>query len=307
MKQTTDKLLMIRPACFYSNDQTATNNYFQQQTKESKVSTTEKAQQEFDDFVGVLQNNGVSVYVWHDSKEPMTPDALFPNNWISFHNPSTWITYPMFATNRQQEVSDAPIEFLASKGFSFKTKIDLTSHLSSNLFLEGTGSMILDRINRIAYCARSERTNSYLLDLFCKEMGYQSVIFSSFQNVNGQRKPIYHTNVMMSIGIDFALVCLDAIDDVGERNLLMGHLKETGKTIIALGEEQIQQFTGNALELKSDQNERLLAISTRGYQAMTRSQKEELSDQLKIIHSPLPTIEQLGGGSARCMMAEIFN
>lgn len=307
MKQTTDKLLMIRPACFYSNDQTATNNYFQQQTNESKVSTTEKAQQEFDDFVGVLQKNGVSVYVWHDSKEPLTPDALFPNNWISFHSPSTLITYPMFATNRQQEVSDAPIEFLASKGFSFKNRIDLTPHLSSNLFLEGTGSMILDRIHRIAYCARSERTNSYLLDLFCKEMGYQSVVFSSFQNVHGQRKPIYHTNVMMSIGIDFALVCLDAIDDVGERNLLMDHLNQTGKTIIALCEEQIQQFTGNALELKSDKNERLLAISTRGYQALTRSQKEELSDQLKIIHSPLPTIEQLGGGSARCMMAEIFS
>ena len=221
MKQTTDKLLMIRPDCFYTNEQTATNNYFQERTKDNRQSTTIKAQQEFDEFVDVLKANGVKVYVWQDAKEPITPDALFPNNWISFHNPSTLISYPMFAPNRQLEVSDAPIKFLASNGFSFNNKIDFTSHISSNRFLEGTGSMVLDRVNKIAYCARSERTNEELIDLFCKEMGYTSFVFSSFQTVNGQRKPIYHTNVMMSIATSFCVICLEAITDLSEKEIVV--------------------------------------------------------------------------------------
>ena len=306
MKQTTDKLFMIRPDCFYKNEQTAINNYFQKRTNNNKQSTTIRAQKEFDDFVDVLKVNGVKVYVWQDAKEPITPDAIFPNNWISFHNPSTLVSYPMFAPNRQLEVNDAPIEFLASNGFSFNNKIDFTPHISSNRFLEGTGSMVLDRVNKIAYCARSERTNEELINLFCKEMGYTSFVFSSFQTVNGQRKPIYHTNVMMSIGLDFAMVCLQSVDDPDDRNTLIDYLNKTGKRILELNEDQIQQFAGNALELKSDNAERLLALSSRGYHALTSTQIEELSDQLKIIHSPLSTIELLGGGSARCMMAEIF-
>lgn len=305
-KQTTDQLLMIRPSCFYTNEQTATNNFFQQQTQENQGATTAKAQQEFDDFVSELRSHGVVVYVWQDTIKPNTPDALFPNNWISFHNPKTIITYPMFAVNRQMEVSKAPIEFLESKGFLFSNQIDFTSFISSNLYLEGTGSMVLDRVNQIAYCARSERTNPILIDMFCQKMGYTAVVFSSFQSVNGQRQPIYHTNVMMSVGLDFAVVCLDSIDETQERNALVHSLETTGKTIIKLTEEQIHQFTGNVLELQSNKGDRLLAMSTSAFHALTDSQKAELSSKLTMVHSPLPTIERLGGGSARCMMAELF-
>ena len=305
-KQTTDQLLMIRPSCFYTNEQTATNNYFQQQTQENQGATTAKAQQEFDDFVSELRSHGVAVYVWQDSIEPNTPDALFPNNWISFHNPKTIVTYPMYAVNRQMEVNNAPIEFLESKGFLFSNQIDFTSFILSNQYLEGTGSMVLDRENQIAYCARSERTNPILIDMFCQKMGYRAVVFSSFQSVNGQRQPIYHTNVMMSIGLDFAVVCLDSIDETQERNTLIHSLETTGKTIIELTEEQIHQFAGNVLELQSNKGNRLLAMSTSAFDALTDSQKAALSSKLTMVHSPLPTIERLGGGSARCMMAELF-
>ena len=304
--QTTDQLLMIRPSCFYTNEQTARNNYFQKQTDESKRYTTAKAQQEFDDFVDELRSHGVKVYVWQDPEEPQTPDALFPNNWISFHNPQTLVTYPMYAVNRQMEVSNAPIKFLESKGLLFANKLDFTSHISSNVFLEGTGSMVLDRVNKIAYCARSERTNPILIDMFCQKMGYSAVVFSSLQSVNGQRKPIYHTNVMMSVGLDFALVCLDSVDDIDERNVLIRSLEKSGKKIIELTEDQIHQFAGNVLELQSVSGNRLLAMSSSAYYALTDSQKEEISSKLTMVHSPLPTIERLGGGSARCMMAELF-
>ena len=305
-KQTTDQLLMIRPSCFYTNEQTATNNYFQQQTQENQDTTTAKAQQEFDGFVSELRSHGVTVYVWQDNIEPNTPDALFPNNWISFHNPKTIVTYPMYAVNRQMEVNEAPIEFLESKGFLFSNQIDFTSFISSNLYLEGTGSMVLDRENQIAYCTRSERTNPILIDMFCKKMGYSAVVFSPFQSVNGQRQPIYHTNVMMSIGLDFAVVCLDSVDETKDRNVLIHSLETTGKTIIELTEEQIHQFAGNVLELQSNNGDRLLAMSTSAFDALTDSQKSALSSKLTMVHSPLTTIERLGGGSARCMMAELF-
>ena len=305
-KQTTDQLLMIRPSCFYTNEQTTKNNYFQEQTQESQAATTARAQQEFDGFVNELRSHGVVVYVWQDTLEPNTPDALFPNNWISFHIPKTFIIYPMYAFNRQMEVSKAPIEFLKSKGFLFSDQIDFTSFISSNVYLEGTGSMVLDRVNKIAYCARSERTNPILIDMFCQKMGYRAVVFSSFQSVNGQRQPIYHTNVMMSVGLDFAVVCLDSIDETQERNTLINSLETTGKKIINLNEEQICQFAGNVLELQSNKGDRLLAMSTSAFDALTDSQKSALSSKLKMVYSPLPTIERLGGGSARCMMAELF-
>lgn len=305
-QQTTNQLLMIRPSCFYTNEQTARNNYFQQQTDENQRSTTAKAQQEFDGFVDELRSHGVKVFVWQDPEEPQTPDALFPNNWISFHNPQTLVTYPMYAVNRQMEVSNAPIKFLESKGLLFANKLDFTSHISSNIFLEGTGSMVLDRVNQIAYCARSERTNSILIDMFCQKMGYSAVVFSSLQSVNGQRQPIYHTNVMMSVGLDFAMVCLDSVDDINERNILIGSLEKSGKKIIELTEDQIHQFAGNVLELQSVSGNRLLAMSSTAYYALTDSQKEQISSKLTMVYSPLPTIERLGGGSARCMMAELF-
>ena len=166
--------------------------------------------------------------------------------------------------------------------------------------------MVLDRVNKIAYCARSERTNPILIDMFCQKMGYSAVVFSSLQSVNGQRQPIYHTNVMMSVGLDFALVCLDSVDDTNERNVLIRSLEKSEKKIIELTEDQIHQFAGNVLELQSASGNRLLAMSSTAYFALTDSQKEEFSSNLTMLHSPLPTIERLGGGSARCMMAELF-
>ena len=296
---------MIKPNKFRSNELTETDNVFQvNKTVDEMVS--KEVIYEFENLKNTLISNGIKVFSFDDDSEFDTPDAVFPNNWISFHNPKTIVTYPMYAVNRQMEVSKAPIEFLESKGFLFSNQIDFTSFISSNLYLEGTGSMVLDRVNQIAYCARSERTNPILIDMFCQKMGYTAVVFSSFQSVNGQRQPIYHTNVMMSIGLDFAVVCLDSIDVTQERNALIRSLETNGKTIIELTEEQIHQFAGNVLELQSNKGDRLLAMSTSAFDALTDSQKSALSSKLTMVHSPLPTIERLGGGSARCMIAELF-
>jgi len=307
MSQTTDTILMIRPVNFRMNEQTAVNNYYQ---KVIDGVTPEKllqnAQQEFDDFVAKLENVGINVVVIDDAKETDPPDAHFPNNWISFHQSGKVAMYPMFAENRRTERREDILDILESKGFEITDVIDYSSAEKENLFLEGTGSLLLDRVNRKAYCALSPRADEELLIEFCEDFEYTPVIFTANQTVNGKRLPIYHTNVMMCLGEGYSVICLDSIDDKKERKNVTKHLKEDGKEIIAITEEQVIHFAGNMLELKGTNDTPYLVMSNAAYQSLTKKQINQIENHATILSSSLDIIEACGGGSARCMMAEVF-
>lgn len=307
-RQTTSTLLMIRPEGFRMNEQTAVNNYYQKVLDglgADKVS--EAAEKEFDRFVDVLQNKGVQVVVIQDTPEPSTPDAVFPNNWVSFHHDGRVALYPMFAENRRQERREDIFDELKNHyGLQVNEIIDFTEFEDHSKYLEGTGSMILDRANRIAYAALSDRTDRRAFELFCEVFDYVGVIFEAFQNVKGERKPIYHTNVMMCVANHFAIVCLDSIDDPDEREMLTQTLRDSGKEIISITEEQTQRFAGNMLEVANTEEKPLLVMSTSAYEALEKGQIDRIEKHCEIVHSSLDTIEACGGGSARCMMAEVF-
>lgn len=307
MQQTTNTILMVRPASFRMNEQTAVNNYYQQELAGMLPATINaKAQQEFDAFVLKLRAMKVDVIVVEDTKTPDTPDALFPNNWISFHENGDVAIYPMFAKNRRLEKREDVLEILEEKGFEIKNVIDYSEAEDEGVFLEGTGSMILDRVNSKAYCALSPRADEELFIEFCEDFEYTPVIFTANQTVNGKREAIYHTNVMMSVAETFAVVCLDAIDDKKEKKELVKQLKSDKKEVIAITEKQVQQFAGNMLQVRSVNNELFLVMSTSAYNSLTVQQVKTIEKHCKILHSSLETIETCGGGSARCMMAEIF-
>ena len=307
MQQTTNTILMIRPANFRMNEQTAVNNYYQQELSGMlPASINAKAQEEFDAFVEKLEAVGVTVVVVEDTKEPNTPDALFPNNWISFHENGDIAIYPMFAENRRLERREDVLEVLEEKGFSIENVIDYSEAEEEGIFLEGTGSMILDRQNRKAYCALSPRADEELFIEFCEDFEFTPVIFEANQTVDGQREAIYHTNVMMCVAETFAVVCLDSIDDKKEKKNLLKHLKSDKKEVIAISEEQVTQFAGNMLQVRGNNDERYLVMSTSAYESLTNQQLKNLEKHTKIVHSSLQTIETCGGGSARCMMAEVF-
>ncbi|WP_408036315.1 citrulline utilization hydrolase CtlX [Tenacibaculum aestuarii] len=307
MQQTTNTILMVRPASFRMNEQTAVNNYYQQELSGMlPASINAKAQEEFDAFVEKLRAVGVEVVVIEDTKEPDTPDALFPNNWISFHENGDVAIYPMFAENRRLERREDVLEILEEKGFSIENVIDYSEAEEEEIFLEGTGSMILDRQNRKAYCALSPRADEELFIEFCEDFEFTPVIFEANQTVEGQREAIYHTNVMMCVAETFAVVCLDSIDDKKEKKNLLKHLKSDKKEVIAISEEQVTQFAGNMLQVRGNNNERYLVMSTSAYESLTNQQLKNLEKHTKILHSSLQTIETCGGGSARCMMAEVF-
>ncbi|MDE0535714.1 citrulline utilization hydrolase CtlX [Tenacibaculum sp. L6] len=307
MQQTTNTILMIRPANFRMNEQTAVNNYYQQELSGMlPASINAKAQEEFDAFVEKLTAVGVEVLVIEDTKEPDTPDALFPNNWISFHENGDIAIYPMFAENRRLERREDVLEVLEEKGFSIENVIDYSEAEEEGIFLEGTGSMILDRQNRKAYCALSPRADEELFIEFCEDFEFTPVIFEANQTVDGQREAIYHTNVMMCVAETFAVVCLDSIDDKKEKKNLLKHLKSDKKEVIAISEEQVTQFAGNMLQVRGNNDERYLVMSTSAYESLTNQQLRNLEKHTKIVHSSLQTIETCGGGSARCMMAEVF-
>jgi hypothetical protein len=251
MSQTTDTILMIRPVHFRMNEQTAVNNYYQKVIDGVAPETLlQNAQQEFDNFVSKLEAVGIHVVVVDDTEETDTPDAHFPNNWISFHNDGRVAMYPMFAENRRTERREDIFDVLESKGFAITDIIDYSSAEEENLFLEGTGSLLLDRVNRKAYCALSPRADEEVLIEFCEDFEYLPVIFTANQTVNGERLPIYHTNVMMCLGEALSVICLDTIDDKKERKNVTKHLKQDGKEIISITEEQVIHFAGNMLELK---------------------------------------------------------
>ncbi len=308
MQQTTNTILMVRPVSFRMNEQTAVNNYYQKELDSLlPAAVNAKAQKEFDDFVEKLRNSGVNVIVVNDIKENDTPDSIFPNNWVSFHENGTVGLYPMFAENRRLERREDILETLEADGFIIKDIVDYTSAEDESIFLEGTGSLLLDRIHRKAYCALSPRADEDLLIEFCEDFEYTPVIFTANQTVNEERKAIYHTNVMMCLGETFAVICLSSIDDKKERKNVIKHLKEDGKTIIDITENQVNNFAGNMLQVRGVNDDLYLIMSQSAYDSLSKYQLETLKKHNKnIISSPLDTIETCGGGSARCMMAEVF-
>lgn len=307
-KQTTSHILMVRPVNFRYNEQTAINNYYQKVLDNlSPEDANKQAISEFDSFVEKLREAGIRVYVFQDDAYPDTPDSVFPNNWVSFHADGRIALYPMYAKNRRLERREEIFEILADDfDFEVDSLEDFSEFENDGLILEGTGSMILDRENRIAYAALSERTDMEVLESFCHRFDYDAQAFHAFQTVNGERLPIYHTNVMMCLGSGFSVICLNAIDDDNERNRIKDSLKKTGKKIVEISEDQKGRFAGNMLNVSNEEGEEFCVMSTAAYESLRPDQIELIQKHAKILHSSLDTIEALGGGSARCMMAEIF-
>lgn len=307
MQQITDTILMVRPINFRMNEQTAVNNYYQQSIDNVLPATIQKqAEEEFDAFVKKLRESGVQIVVVQDTIEPNTPDSIFPNNWVSFHSDGTVGVYPMFAENRRLERREDILEQLESEGFLIENVVDYTAAEDDELFLEGTGSIILDRVNNIAYCALSPRADEDLFIEFCEDFEYTPVIFTANQTVNGERKAIYHTNVMMALAEYFAVICLDSIDDKKERKMVVKQLKESGKQIVAITEAQVEQFAGNMLAVKNVKGERITIMSEAAFKSLNADQVGIIEKHSKILYSNINTIETCGGGSVRCMMAEVF-
>ncbi|MBR9855860.1 MAG: amidinotransferase [Algicola sp.] len=297
---------MVRPVNFRMNEQTAVNNYFQEDPDLKNAEINEKAQEEFDQFVKVLREQGVNVITIDDNMGQDTPDSIFPNNWISFHQNGTVCVYPMFAENRRRERREDILELLEKNGFVINNIMDYTSAEDEGVYLEGTGSILIDRVNQKAYCALSERADEDLFIEFCEDFDCFPVIFNANQTVDGKRLPIYHTNVMMAMAETFVVICLDCIDDKKERKSVVEHLKMDGKEIIKITEEQMYRFAGNMLQVVGGNDKRFMVMSTQAYNSLTQEQITAIEKHCPIIHSPLDTIETCGGGSARCMMAEVF-
>lgn len=307
MDQTTNTILMIRPVAFRMNEQTAVNNYYQKVLDNTTPATVNaKAQKEFDAFVDKLKKVGVNVIVVDDTLEPDTPDSIFPNNWISFHENGDVTLYPMFAENRRLERREDILDIIENSGFEISEIMDYTSAEDDGFFLEGTGSILLDRTNQKAYCALSPRADEELFIEFCEDFDLAPVIFEAYQTVNGERKHIYHTNVMMCLAETFAVICADCIDDKKERKMVLDNLKADGKDIILITEDQVNNFAGNMLQVKGKDNKRYLVMSTSAHQSLTKAQLHKIEEHCEILSSSLDTIEACGGGSARCMMAEVF-
>jgi hypothetical protein len=298
--QTTSHILMIRPVNFGFNAQTAVNNAFQ--VAGADVAAQEKAQLEFDNFVTTLRSHGVFVTVINDTPEPHTPDSIFPNNWISFHDGGTICLYPMFAENRRQERKPAVIEQV-KQSFSIINTLDFTSYEKENLYLEGTGSMVLDRDNKLAYACLSPRTHQQVLDDFCKKMGYRPVLFTA---VDAGGKAVYHTNVIMCVADRYVVICLDSLPNHEENKMVQEMIGNSGKELIRISPDQMNRFAGNMLQVHDKAGEKLLVMSSQAYQSLQPEQIKKLESYNRILHAPLTTIETNGGGSARCMMAEIF-
>jgi len=304
--QITNTILMVRPSGFRMNEQTAVNNFFQEDLQLRNATINTMAREEFDAFVDILRTNGVKVVVVDDNPETDTPDSIFPNNWISFHEDGTVGLYPMFAKNRRKERREDILDRLEEEGFVIRNLMDYTAAEDEGYFLEGTGSVVMDRVNRKAYCALSARADEELFIEFCEDFEYTPVIFTAFQTVDDKRLPIYHTNVMMCVGEKFAIICLDAIDDKKERKNVVEHLKQDGKEIIAITENQMGQFAGNMLQVLGALDKRYVVMSARAFKSLTPAQIKNLEKHGEILQSDLRTIETCGGGSARCMMAEVF-
>ncbi len=304
-KQITDTIVMIRPVAFRMNEQTAVNNFFQEDIALKNAEINTKAQEEFDAFVQKLRAVGVNVIVENDDLRMDTPDSIFPNNWISFHENGDIGLYPMFAENRRRERREEVLIRLENEGFIINNVYDYTPAEDEGIFLEGTGSLLLDRVNHKAYCALSARADEELLIEFCEDFEYLPVIFTANQTVDGKRLPIYHTNVMMCLAEKFCVICLDTIDDAAEKKNVVQHLKKDGKEIIKISEAQMHHFAGNMLQLQG-KDKKYLVMSAAAHKSLNKEQISAIEKHCEILSSDLTTIETCGGGSARCMMAEVF-
>jgi len=302
-KQTTANLLMIRPVAFGFNPQTAADNAFQQsEGAENTEAIQAEAVAEFDTFVKKLREVGINVIVVEDTSDPVTPDAVFPNNWISFHGNGTVVTYPMYAPIRRHERRGDVFNVLA-KDFDIKNHADFSGNESQERFLEGTGSLVFDRINRLAYACLSPRTDEDLLEEFCEWADYEKV---QFHAVDGNGQAIYHTNVMMAMGDDFVVICMDTIRDEQEKAQVEYYFRETEKAIIEISLEQMNHFAGNMLQVENQAGTTYLVMSEQAFKSLNTGQISQIERHTNILHSPLYIIEKYGGGSARCMLAEVF-
>lgn len=299
--QTTSTVFMVKPVRFGFNPQTAQSNAFQKKEGYG-IQVQEAALREFLAYATLLRANGISIALAEDTQEPRTPDSIFPNNWFSTHEDGTLVLYPMAAPNRREERKGHFLEII-KKNFKVTRTVDLTHYEEEGLFLEGTGSMILDRENKIVYACRSPRTDMKVLDDFCTQLGYTPVTFESVDR-NGQQ--IYHTNVMMCVGTAYAIVCLESIADPQERENVVTSLEKSGKKIIEITFDQVNKFAGNMLELRNGEGKKFLVMSATARKSLTSEQNRELSKTYRLLSPQLETIETNGGGSARCMLAEIF-
>lgn len=304
--QTTSHILMVRPANFGFNAETAENNFYQQKDDRNSTEINILARKEFDAFVGLLEEKGIDVLVVEDTDLPKKTDAVFPNNWFSTHQDGRLVLYPMFSPTRRLERRKDIIEILIKKGFRISEIVDLTFFEQDNQFLEGTGSLILDRINKVAYACRSQRTHQIPLGYFGKLMGFEIVDFDATQVINGAVSPIYHTNVMMHIGTEISVVCLDSIPLASEKLKVQQYLEKTGKKMIPITAKQKFQFAGNMLEIQNNKGEKFTVMSDSAFQSLGDVQINTIRRYSEIIIPKIPTIEKIGGGSVRCMMAEIF-
>ena len=297
---------MIEPVAFGFNEGTAVNNFFQQPNDQPADQIQQLALKEFTSMVYLLRERGIHVYVIKDTPEPHTPDSIFPNNPISFLNDGRVVLYPMFAENRRYERQKNILHKLMEQGVVIKGIVDFTHHELHYRFLEGTGSMVLDHENKIAYAALSERTDRTLFELFCSQFGYQPYSFYAYQSVGSQRLPVYHTNVMMCVADKYVVVCIECIDKPDERGELKSAFVSTGKEIVEITEKQMHCFAGNMLQLRNSEGNMLLVLSESAYKALDQQQIQQLETYNELIVIPVPTIEKYGGGGVRCMMLEVF-
>lgn len=297
---------MIEPVAFGYNTETAANNYFMRTPEESAEQLQQKALDEFRGMVRQLQQAGIHVIVEQDRLYPPTPDSVFPNNWVSFHEGGRAVIYPMYAESRRSERRMSVFERLKQEGFSYSEIFDLSHFEQRGLYLEGTGSMVLDRKYRIAYASLSERTSLEVLSGFCERMNYTAEVFSAFQQVGQQRLAVYHTNVLLCIAEQFGVICLECIDNPEERRRVADRIKATGKELIEITEAQLHQFAGNMLQVRTLKGELKLIVSGSAYASLLPEQISRLQLYNELIVCNVPTIEKYGGGSVRCMIAEIF-
>lgn len=301
--QAPTSVLMVRPKSFGFNPRTADTNAFQQSVTDDYKSISANALAEFDKMVDLLRSNDIEVLVAEDTDQPEKPDAIFPNNWISFHHDGTVVLYPMLAENRRTERINPVVETV-KKNYTINKTIDLTSYEAENKFLEGTGSVVFDYVNKIGYAARSSRTNELVLKDMIDKLGYKSIVFDA---VDDQGQAIYHTNVLMCIATDFVIICLDAIQNDDDQEKLLESFSNTGHKVIAISFEQMKQFAGNMMEVKAKSGESFVLLSQKAFHALLPGQLDALSRFVEPIPISIPTIEMVGGGSVRCMVAGIFN